>query len=156
MPMWRPHPARKGIEVPPALEEVLAEAELWREGPVAWSAQTKQWYRGPVGSFALVVQDTGYDERLLRSRAAKLAAARDGAGVEAPAPDGGPPVRLWRGGGREGFRACLAEEGLCKVVVPLVRDGESEALARYNVILMGPAGAADEAYVPLIVGVEPP
>ena len=59
------------------------------------------------------------------------------------------------GGGRQGYRSCLEDQGLCKVVVPLLETSTSgPPLARFNIILMGPPDAADDAYLELIQGLK--
>ena len=113
------------------------------------------------GCFALVVQDTGWNEELLRAREGRMVAAwgmggGDGAAKSAPLDHSrGLTLKSWSGGGIRGFRTCMPSQGLCKVVGGLVAPDDPEApLARYNVILMGPPGASDEAYAALVAGIK--
>ncbi len=159
-PMYRPHKIREAVVVPQPVEVLFRNANLpGHQGAAPWTAQIKRWYRGPSGSFALVVQDTGQNELLLRMREARLEEARQNEGNSQQAGLGGGKAghnkklkfRRWEGAGRVGFRSCRAEQGLCRVVVPLVSDRDPQPpLARYNAILMGPTGASDEAYGELI------
>ena len=158
VPMYRPHRVSELPPLPPWMEERFSESrELAGRDEEPWTAQVKRWYRGPAGSFALVVQDTGHSEPLLRSRQSRLVATwgpqpgASPAGVEA-ADD--VRLRRWSGAGLRGFRACRVEQGLCKVVVPLVDPEDPAApLARYNAILMGPPDASDGDYERLIAAI---
>jgi hypothetical protein len=163
MPMYRPHGPHDGDQaLPERVEHLFEEFEgLRNEDDPAWTAQVKQWYRGPDGSFALVVQDTGWNEELLRAREGRMIAAwgvggGDGAARSAPEDHSrGLTLKSWRGGGVKGFRTCMPSQGLCKVVGGLVAPDDPEApLARYNVILMGPPDASDEAYAALVGGIK--
>jgi hypothetical protein len=154
MPMYRPHRLVRH----PALSEVdaaaLADSGLLPTDEIAWSAQAKGWYRGPHGSFALVLRDTGLDERLLRSRIARTETSWEDDGAGEP----GVTLRSWSGAGRSGFRTCRPAQGLCEVVVLLIDSeaGEDVRPARYDAILVGPAGASDGAFAELIAAVEAP
>ena len=163
MPMYRPHGPHDGDQaLPEAVEALFNEAEMLRnDDDPPWTAQVKQWYRGPHGSFALVVQDTGWNEELLRAREGRMVAAwgvGGGRGAARPAPDDhsrGLTLKPWTGGAVRGFRTCMPEQGLCKVVGALVQaDDPGAPLARYNVILMGPPDASDDAYAALVAGVK--
>ncbi len=158
MPMYRPHGVPEFLQLPRWMEDLLnASPDVAGHNEQPWTAQIKRWYRGPEGSFALVVQDTGFNELLLRSRQKRLVGAwgpNPGAEDPAASTEGDPRVRRWQGAGLRGFRACRSEAGLCKVVVPLVDPADPKApLARYNAILMGPPGASDAAYEALIAAI---
>jgi len=162
MPMYRPHGPHDGDQsLPDGVEALFNDfEELRNDDDPPWTAQVKQWYRGPHGSFALVVQDTGWNEELLRAREGRMVAAYGvggGDGAARPAPDDhsrGLTLKPWRGGGVKGFRTCMESQGLCKVVGGLIGENDPDApLARYNVILMGPPGASDEAYAALVEGI---
>jgi hypothetical protein len=157
MPMYRPHGPHDGNQALPARVEALFEEfeGLRNEDDPAWTAQVKQWYRGPHGSFALVVQDTGWNEELLRAREGRMVAVWAGVRSDRKGHSQGLTLEPWAGGGVRGFRTCMPSQGLCKVVGALVAEDDPEApLARYNVILMGPPGASDEAYADLVRGIK--
>ncbi len=148
LPMYRPHDVPDEPALPADVEAALAALQAPPgASDVPWTAQLRRWYRGPFGSFALVVQDTGRDTRLLRSREARLARA---ATPEPSPPADAPTLAPFDAGPRGGFRTCLDAQGLCKVVVPLTDD----PAARYNAILMGPASAPDEGYAALLSAIE--
>jgi hypothetical protein len=76
VPLYRPHAVPEGIPLPPELSRVFAESPLlWRSSAPPVTAQIKRWYRGPEGAFALVLQDSARNERLLRAREARTAKA---------------------------------------------------------------------------------
>ena len=158
MPMYRPHTVPEFLRLPRWMEDLLnASPDVAGHNEDPWTAQIKRWYRGPEGSFALVVQDTGHNELLLRSRQKRLVAvwgpqpSTEEPPAEAPAD---PRLRRWSGAGLRGFRTCRVEQGLCKVVAPLVDPSDPAApLARYNAILMGPPSAPDSAYEALIAAI---
>lgn len=159
MPMYRPHHAPEFPDLPPWMEALFDESpDLAEQDGTPWTAQVKRWYRGPAGSFALVVQDTGMDEVLLRNRQTRLVrvwTAQTGAEPPAASATPDPELRRWSAPGLRGFRTCRVEQGLCKVVVPLVDPAAPDApLARYNAILMGPPGADDAAYAALIAPID--
>ena len=145
--MYRPHDVPGDLALSADQEAALASADCIAGPGIPWTAQVRQWYRGPSGSFALVVQDTGRDERLLRARQARLTRA-----FERPSEGSGsaePTLQPFELDGLRGFRTCLPAQGLCKVVVPL----QPGAAARFNAILMGPPEAPDAAYAELISAV---
>lgn len=152
VPLYRSHAVPEGISLPPKLERTFAEStQLWRSATRPVTAQIKRWYRGPEGAFALVLQDSGRNERLLRAREARTAkAARTG--ESSPMNDGdGPTLRSWEGAGYRGYHSCLLEQGLCKVVVALRgADDPRRVTARWNAIIEGPPEASDEAYAALL------
>lgn len=155
VPMYRPHSFPVEVALSSEAETLFSSAqELWRDGE-PWTSQVKAWYRGPEGSFELVVQDTGWDARLLRVRQARIEEAWSGPS------DGrdeyGSTLRSWEGAALRGIRMCQEDVGLCKVTVPLADPGDPRAaIARYGVILMGPMAASDEAFAALLAGVRPP
>lgn len=155
MPMYRPHGIMEVGELAPATEELLGSAEGLRRDGEPWTSQVKGWYRGPAGSFALVVQDTGLDARLLGVRTSRLERAWASEGQQTDAY--GSTLERWAGRELRGFRSCRPESHQCKVTVALVDHDDPEApLARFNVILMGPPGATDEDYDALIEEVRRP
>ncbi len=159
MPMYRPQNVPEFLRLPRWMEDLLnASPDVAGHDEDPWTSQVKRWYRGPAGSFALVLQDTGFNELLLRSRGTRMVdvwGPAPGATEEPPPVRAGAPLRAWSGAGLRGFVACKAEAGLCKVVAPLTDPADPQApLARYNAILMGPTGASDDAYELLIGGVD--
>lgn len=156
VPLHRPHdPLDGGARLSPESEALLADPSVDRSAQDPWTAQVKRWYRGPDGAFEGVVQDTGRQEILLRSRQSRIEPFRTGTQAIAMQEEGRdrPTVRPFRGAGLEGFRTCLDAQGLCKVVLPIVDPKDPRAaIARYNLILMGPAGAPDSAFEALAAG----
>ena len=158
VPIYRPHDLHAGeAPVPPDVELLLRDTPgVDRRPGTPWTAQVKRWYRGPAGSFEAVVQDCGRQERLLRAREARLRPFVLGlvAGTIHDGDEDGPSLRQWSGAGLVGFRTCKEAQGLCKVVAPLIDPSDPlAAVARWNLILMGPASARDEDFALLAAGV---
>jgi hypothetical protein len=148
----------EGIPLPPELSRVFAESPLlWRSSAPPVTAQIKRWYRGPEGAFALVLQDSARNERLLRAREARTAKATKAAKtgktekISAISDRLRPTLRSWEGAGYRGYHSCLLQQGLCKVVVALrPADDPRRVTARWNAIIEGPPEATDEAYAALL------
>jgi hypothetical protein len=155
IPLYRPHAVPEGIPLPPELSRVFAKSPLlWRSSAPPVTAQIKRWYRGPEGAFALVLQDSARNERLLRAREARTAKATKAAKTGKTSATGDPSqptLRSWEGAGYRGYHSCLLQEGLCKVVVALrPANDPGRVTARWNAIIEGPPEATDEAYAALL------
>lgn len=151
VPLYRPHdPPNAGEALAAAAEHAITtDPRVLRGTDQPWTAQVKRWYRGPYGAFEAVVQDSGRQEALLRAREALAGPARRGERPTSRQEDGRdlPTVAPFDGGGVQGFRTCLQTQGLCKVVAPLLRPGDDNpVVARFNLIVMGPAAAPDSAF----------